>query len=78
MIDSITDNGRLAIQRGQEAASGAAGKVARAGTTAETDPQRDLTEGAVEMLQAEHLVKAGTKVLKAADEMIGSLFDDKA
>ena len=78
MIDKVTGGGLLAIRRGQETLAGAAGKIARAGTAGESDATRELTEGAVEMLQAEHLVKAGVRVLKTADEMIGSLFDDKA
>lgn len=78
MIDSVTGNGLLAVQRGQDIATSASSKIARAGTTAETEPTRDITEGAVELKQAEHLVKAGAKVIRAADEMIGSLFDERA
>jgi hypothetical protein len=78
MIDSISGNGLLAIQRGQDNANGASSKVASAGSGAETDDTRGLTEGAVEMLQAKQLVKAGTQVLKTADEMIGSLLDEQA
>ena len=78
MIDSISGNGLLAIQRGQDTANRAASNIARAGTTAESDPNADLTRGAVDLLQGEQLAKAGAKVLKTADEMIGSLFDDKA
>lgn len=78
MIDSISNSGLLAIQRGQDTATRAAEKIARAGTTAESDPNADLTRGAVGLTQGKHLVEAGAKVLKTADEMIGSLFDEKA
>jgi hypothetical protein len=78
MIESVTGNGLLAVQRGQESASSAASKIARAGTTAQQDPGRLITEGVVEAKQAEHLVKAGAKVIQAADEMIGSLLDERA
>lgn len=78
MINSVTGSGLLAVQRGQDTAAAAAGKIARAGTTAEGDSTRAITEGIVEAKQAEHLVKAGAKVIQAADEMIGSLFDERA
>lgn len=77
MIDSVSANGLLAIQRGQGTATRAADRIAKAGTS-ESDPNADLTRGAVGLLQGEHQVEAGAKVLKAADEMLGSLFDDKA
>ena len=78
MIDSVSGSGLLAIQRGQDTATRAADKIAKAGTTGETDPNADLTRGAVGLMQGEHQVEAGAKVLKAADDMIGSLFDEKA
>jgi flagellar hook-associated protein FlgK len=78
MIDSVTGSGLSAVYKGQETAVSAANKIARAGTTAETDSTRDITEGVVELKQAEHLVKAGAKVIQAADDMIGSLFDERA
>jgi hypothetical protein len=78
MINSVAGTGLLAVQRGQESASSAASKIARAGTTAQDDATRAITEGIVEAKQAEHLVKAGAKVIKTADEMIGSLLDERA
>ena len=78
MIDSVSGSGLTAVHRGQETAVSAANKIARAGTTAESNPTRDITEGAVELKQAEHLVKAGGKVIQAENDMIGSLFDERA
>jgi hypothetical protein len=78
MIDSISGNGLLAIQRGQQTATTAADKVARAGTTAEPDTDRALTEGSVEMLQAKQQLAAGAEVLSRADEMLGTLLDEQA
>lgn len=78
MVESITGSGLAAIQRGQETAVSAASKMARAGTTDQSNSTRDIIEGSVDLKQAEHLVKAGAKVIQAADDMIGSLFDDKA
>lgn len=78
MIDSVSASGLLAIQRGQDSAARAADRIAKAGTTAESDPNADLTRGAVGLMQGEHLVEAGAKVLKTADEILGTLFDEKA
>lgn len=78
MVESITGSGLAAVQRGQETAVSAASKMARAGTTDQSNSTRDIIEGSVDLKQAEHLVKAGAKVIQAADDMIGSLFDDKA
>jgi hypothetical protein len=78
MINSVAGPGLLAVQRGQESASSAANKIARAGTSGEIDTTRAITEGIVEAKQAEHLVKAGAKVVQAADEMLGSLLDERA
>jgi flagellar hook protein FlgE len=78
MADSVTGAGLLAIQRGQHTAATASNRIARAGTTADSDPTADITRGAVELMESEHLVKAGAKVIKTADQMLGSLFDEKA
>jgi flagellar hook-associated protein FlgK len=79
MVDSVTGAGLLAVQRGQETAATASNRIARAGTTdRDGDGDNDLTRGAVELMESEHLVKAGAKVIKTADQMLGSLLDEKA
>jgi len=78
MIDSVTANGMLAVQRGQDTAATASNRIVRAGTDRDGDGDRDITRGAVELKEAEHLVKAGAKVIKTGDQMLGSLLDEQA
>ena len=79
MVDSVTGAGLTAVQRGQNAAATATSRIAHAGTTdRDGDGDNDLARGAVELTEAKHLVMAGAKVIKAADQMLGSLLDKKA
>lgn len=79
MIDSVTGSGLAAIQRGQQQAVSAADKIAKSGTTAEPGEATDnMLEGTIELKQAEHLTKAGSKIMSAADQMLGSLLDVQA
>ena len=76
-IDSSLNQALLGIQRGLESAGNHAATIASAVRLEETDTVR-LTESMVGLIQDELQVAASARVLKAADEMIGSLFDDEA
>lgn len=78
-IDSLSGSALTAVQRGQQQASSAAAKIAKSGTTAPIgEAAGRLLQGTVELKQAEHLAQAGSKLLAAADQMLGSLIDVKA
>lgn len=62
------------IQSGQQRLDGAAQTVA---SGAVADPKA-LTQALVSAQQAVDEVTAGTKILRAADEMLGQLFNDYA
>lgn len=76
-IDSSLNQALLGIQRGLQSAGNHAAAIA---STAgfEAGDTISLTEPMVGLIQDELQVAASARVLKAADEMIGSLFDDRA
>jgi hypothetical protein len=76
-IDSPLNQALLGIQRGLDSAGRHAAAIAGA-TRPEAGHNDKLTESMVGLIQDELQIAASARVLKAADEMIGSLFDDSA
>lgn len=79
IIKSINGSALQGIQRGLQGIRRNAGEIASArqmrGSTSDTV---DLTRALVEMKQASSQTTASVKVLRTADQMIGTLLDVKA
>ena len=67
----------LGIQRGLSSAREHAAQIASADQFNNDSPS-SLVEPMVGLMQDEIQVQASTEVLKAVDDMLGSLFDEKA
>jgi hypothetical protein len=75
-IDSVFSQAMLGIQRGLGSARQHAAEIASAGQL-DGDSPVNLVEPLAGLKLDKLQVQASTEVLKAYDEMIGSLFDDK-
>lgn len=75
-IDSVFSQALLGIQRGLGSARQHAAEIASAGQL-DGDSPVNLVEPLVGLKMDKLQVQASTEVLKAYDEMIGSLFDEK-
>lgn len=76
-IDSVFNEAITGIQRGINSARGHAAEIASAGQF-DNDSPSSLVEPMIGLKMDTLQVQASTAVLKAYDEMIGSLFDEKA
>jgi len=77
-IGSVLQTGINGIQRGVRSANEAASDIAKIGIEPDNDnATTDIADAAVNLKQSEIQVKASAKVVKAADEMIGSILDIK-
>ncbi len=76
-IDSALNQAMLGIQRGLNSAGNHAAEIASAARFEEGN-SASMAESLLGLTQDKLQVAASTRVLKAADEMIGSLLDDKA
>ncbi len=76
-IDSVLSQAMVGIQRGLSSARENAATIASADSFNSGNPS-DAVEAMVGLKLDKLQVQASTEVLKAADEMIGVLFDDKA
>lgn len=76
-IDNTQQQALAGIQRGLASAGKHAAAIASSSGLGDGNAA-SLTESMVGLVQDELQVAASARVLKAADEMIGSLFDDKA
>jgi hypothetical protein len=76
-IDSVFSQAMLGMQRGLSSARDHAAEIASAGQL-DSDSPSSLVEPLVGLKLDKLQVQASTQVLKAYDEMIGSLFDEKA
>lgn len=74
-INSALTQASLGIQRGISSAHGHAMEIAGAGS--KEGNQSSLIESMVGLKQDRLQVQASSKVLKALDDMIGNLFDEK-
>lgn len=76
MSNSILSIGSAGIQSGLARANEAAGNIVKAGLNG--DSNGDLASSIVDLKTSELLVKASAKVIKTADETVGTLIDIKA
>ncbi len=76
-IDSALSQAMLGIQRGLTSARNHAGQIANAGQFGEDNPA-SLVEPLLGLRQDRIQVQASAQVLKAVDDMLGTLFDEKA
>ncbi len=76
-IDSALSHAITGIQRGLNSARGHAAQIASAEQFNNASPA-GLVEPLVGLTQDRLQVSASAEVLKAVDDMIGSLFDEKA
>jgi len=75
-IGSVLQSGFAGIQRGVRGAADAADKIAKVGAESNKDDATgDITDAAVGLKQNELQVKASAKVVKAGDDMLGSILD---
>jgi len=75
-IDSALSQAMLGIQRGLSSARDHAAEIASAGQFKDQGPA-SLVEPLLGLRQDELQVQASVQVLKAVDEMLGTLFDEK-
>ncbi|MET0067651.1 MAG: hypothetical protein ABW076_15010 [Candidatus Thiodiazotropha sp.] len=75
-IHSITGPALQGIQKGLQGMRRVASEIASAQQMQQTNP-KDLSRSMVEMQQHANLVKAQVKTLKAADEVLGTLIDER-
>ena len=75
-IDGVFSQAMLGIQRGLSSARDHAAEIASAGQF-DNDSAASLVEPMLGLKLDKLQVQASTAVLKAYDEMIGSLFDEK-
>ena len=76
-IDGALSQAMQGIQRGLSSARGHAAEIASAGQFNDSSPA-SLVEPMLGLRQDAIQVQASTQVLKAVDEMLGALFDEKA
>ncbi|MHB8472476.1 MAG: hydrolase [Gammaproteobacteria bacterium] len=70
------DNALLGIQRGLTGAGRAVAKIASAAQFNNDNPA-DLSKAMVELKQAKVQVQASARVMRTADEILGTLLDEK-
>lgn len=74
-LGSTFTSGSYAISQGTSQAQRAAQDVVDATTGRPVEGVGDLSKPMTDLKQAEHLVKAGSKVIQAADTQTGTLLD---
>ncbi|QYZ66626.1 MAG: hydrolase [Gammaproteobacteria bacterium (ex Lamellibrachia satsuma)] len=75
-INSIVGPALQGIQRGFQGMRRVASEIASVNQSEKQNPT-DLSRAMVEMNQQTNQAKASAKVLKAADDSIGTLFDER-
>lgn len=75
-INSIMGPSVLGIQRGLQGMRRVASEIAGATQSPQTKPT-DLSRAMVEMKQHANQTKASVKALQTADDMLGTLFDER-
>lgn len=83
MINNTLSIGIQGVQQGMLGAENAARKIARAGTdgpagTNDNTGANSLVEPMVELKLYQRSVEASSQVVKTADEMLGTLLDERA
>ncbi len=83
-VGSVVNQGLIGMQKSQASMAQSAQQIAQAGTTQRTDsPQassqsQDLSEALVNLKAQSQVFDSSAKVVKAADETIGTLLDVRA
>ena len=78
-VGSAVNQGLTGLQRSQTEIARSAQQIARAGTTERNNPQKnDLVEPLINIKAQTQVFNASAKVVKAADETIGTLLRTKA
>jgi flagellar hook-associated protein FlgK len=78
-VGSVVNQGLIGMQRSQNEIAKSAQQIASAGTTERDNPAKnDLVEPLVNLKAQTHVFNASAKVVKAADETIGTLLNIKA
>lgn len=78
-IGSVVTQGLIGLQRSQNEINRSAQQIAQAGTTDSNNPQKnDLVEPLVNIKAQTQVFDSSAKVIKAADETIGTLLNIKA
>jgi cell division protein FtsB len=75
-INSITGPALQGIQKGLEGMRRVASDIASVNQTRQSNP-KDLSRSMVEMQQHANQIKAQVKTLQTADEVLGTLIDEK-
>jgi hypothetical protein len=75
-INSIMGSAMQGIEKGFQGMRRVASEIASTQQTTQSKPT-DLSRAMVEMKQHANQTKASTKVLKAADDMLGTLIDER-
>jgi flagellar hook-associated protein FlgK len=78
-VGSVVNQGLIGMQKSQSSMLQSAQQVAQAGTTQRDNPQaNDLAEPLINIKIQSQVFDSSAKVVKAADETIGTLLDVKA
>lgn len=83
-VGSVVNQGLIGMQKSQVSMAQSAQQIAQAGTTQRADaPQassqsQDLSEALVNLKAQSQVFDSSAKVVKAADETIGTLLDVRA
>ncbi len=75
---SAVNQGLIGMQRSQAEISRSAQQIVKAGTTESNNPQNDIVDSLVNIKVQTQVFDASAKIVKAADETIGTLLDLKA
>ena len=78
-VGSAVNQGLIGMQRSQNEISRSAQQILKAGTTERNNPaQNDIVESLVNIKAQTQIFDASAKIVKAADETIGTLLKTRA
>ncbi len=78
-VGSVVTQGLIGMQKSQSSMLQSAQQIAQAGTTQRDNPQtNDIVEPLVNLKIQSQIFDSSAKVIKSADETIGTLLDVKA
>lgn len=78
-VGSIVNQGLIGMQKSQSSMLQSAQQIAQAGTTQRDNPQtNDIAEPLINLKIQSQIFDSSAKVIKSADETIGTLLDVKA
>lgn len=78
-VGSVVNQGLIGMQKSQVSMQQSAQQIAQAGTTQRDNPQaNDVVEPLINLKVQSQVFDSSAKVVKAADETIGTLLDIRA